>query len=226
MARNTSNQRDQSTSKSSDQSVAKPMSSNRDAKGSTNMGTRADPADRERSIPTDREATGSTGLTRQPVSSPVYGASKSPFLAMQRMAEDMDHLFESVGFGRAGFGISPFLAGSSLQQFPWTPQVETFRRGDKLIVRADLPGMSKDDVNVQIEDGLLTISGERCEESEEDRDDFYRSERRYGQFSRAIPLPDGVSDAHCEASFKDGVLEVSLVAPRKEERKARRVQIR
>jgi len=86
--------------------------------------------------------------------------------------------------------------------------------------------MSKDDVNVEIEDGFLTISGERCEENEEDRDDYYRSERQYGQFSRTIPLPEGVSGKQCDASFKDGVLEVSLAAPKKEERKARRVQIR
>ncbi|MDQ3948986.1 MAG: Hsp20/alpha crystallin family protein, partial [Gemmatimonadota bacterium] len=154
---------------------------------------------------------------------------------MRRMAEDMDRLFENFGFGRSGFGLAPSFAtgldrelwsgSSALEQAVWSPQVETFRRGDKLVVRADLPGLKKEDVKVEVADGMLTISGERREEHEESRDDFYRSERGYGQFYRAIPLPEGVTEEQCEATFKDGVLEVTLPAPKQPERKTRQIQI-
>jgi HSP20 family protein len=171
--------------------------------------------ERERSIRTDRESTSSSGVTRRQGTTPSsgYGSTGHPFFAMQRMAEDMDRLFDSFGFGR---GLSQ----------AWNPQIEAFRRGDKFVVRADLPGMKKDDVKVDVEDGLLTISGERCEENEDDRDDYYRSERSYGEFHRTIPLPEGVNSEQCDASFKDGVLEVTLAAPKEPERKSKRVQVR
>jgi len=152
------------------------------------------------------------------------------------MADDMDRLFENFGLGRMGFGLGPTLGGeidrdlwrgaSVLDQPIWAPQVETFRRGDKLVVRADLPGLSKDDVKVEVEDGVLAISGERREEHEENRDDSYRSERTYGQFYRAIPLPDGVNDSQCDATFKDGVLEVTVGVPKQQERKAKNIPVK
>jgi HSP20 family protein len=234
MARETTSQRNQSTSQRADQSGSESFDKSRETRSSNATNAAAGQADRERSIQTDREGSRSTGITRRQGSSPVYGSTASPYQAMRRMADDMDRLFESFGFGRGGLGLSPFgsdldrdswRAGSDLQSV-WVPQVETFRRGDKLVVRADLPGLSKDDVKVEVEDGQLSISGERCEENEENRDDYYRSERSYGQFYRAIPLPEGVNADQCEASFKDGVLEITLAAPKETERKAKRVQIR
>jgi HSP20 family protein len=155
---------------------------------------------------------------------------------MRRMAEDMDRIFQDFGLGPVGLGIAPALGGgldrelwreaAALDQAVWAPQVEMFRRGDRIVVRADLPGLRKDDVRVEVDDGVLTISGERSEEHEEDRGDFYRSERSYGQFYRAIPLPEGVTADQAEATFKDGVLEVTIPAPKQSERKARQVQIR
>lgn len=199
--------------------------------------TRAQSRERQRSIETGREPGKSTAVARrQTATPPVYGATPSPFSLMRRMAEDMDRIFQDFGFGSTGVGLAPaFGAGldrelwreaSALDQMTWAPQVETFRRGDRLVVRADLPGLKKDDVTVEVEDGVLTISGERSEEREEDRDDFYRTERSYGQFYRAIPLPEGVTGEQCEATFKDGVLEVTLPAPKQPERKARQVPIR
>lgn len=108
----------------------------------------------------------------------------------------------------------------------WSPQVEAFRRDGKLVVRADLPGLKKEDVKVEVDGGLLTISGERRDERKEERDNFYRSERTYGQFYRAIPLPDGIDDAQCDASFQDGVLEVTFPAPKAEDRKAKRIPVK
>jgi HSP20 family protein len=143
------------------------------------------------------------------------------------MTEDMDRLFEDFALGRGlrsgGHLERDLWSGSN--QGSWMPQVETFRRGDNLIIRADLPGMKREDVNAEVEDGVLTLSGERSDEREDKNDEFYRSERSYGQFYRTIPLPQGVSGDQCEATFKDGVLEVSFPVPKQQERKSK-IQIR
>ena len=168
--------------------------------------------DRERSIATGREAPKSEGASRRPATGSVY-ERLGPFSLIRRMTEDMDRLFENA-------------LGRGLGGRAWAPEVETFRRDDKLVVRADLPGMKKEDVNVEVNEGMLAISGERCDEREDKRDDFYRSERSYGQFYRAIPLPEGVTGDQCEATFKDGVLEITLPAPKQPEAKSRKIQIR
>jgi HSP20 family protein len=151
------------------------------------------------------------------------------------MADDMDRLLENIGTGRAA-EVFPALAtslsrdvwndGPASDRGIWSPQVETFRRGDKLVVRADLPGLKKEDVKVEIEDGILTISGERSDEHKEDKDGFFRTERSYGRFSRMLALPDGVSEEKCDATFNNGVLEVTLPVPKQTERKAKEIGIR
>ena len=185
--------------------------------------TKSSRSDQERAVQTGREETRSPGVGRRSPKTPVYGygsAGFSPFSLMRRMAEDMDRLFDNFSLGR-GFATAPAFGLGE-----WAPQVDTFRKNDKLVVRADLPGLNKDDVKVEVDNGVLTISGERREEREEDRDDYYRSERSYGQFYRAIPLPEGIDDSKCDASFKDGVLEVTFPAPKLEERKAKRIQVK
>ena len=94
---------------------------------------------------------------------------------------------------------------------------------DSLVLRADLPGMSEDDVNIEIKDGVLTISGERKSESEEKGEGFHRVERAFGRFSRALSLPDGVDADQVAANFKDGVLEVTI--PKPKETQPTRVEI-
>jgi HSP20 family protein len=215
------------------------ISSTGDRSGSTSQsGTQVSQRDSGRSVEHTRDGgrqTG-TGVQRYGGGSPVLGGV-SPFATMRRMAEEMDRLFDQFGFPRTGTALAPRLGswfdddlwtggdGSTLPTL-WSPQVETFRRGDKLVVRADIPGVQKDDVHVDVESDVLTISGERRDEQEEDRDGFYRSERSYGRFHRAIPLPEGVDPEQCEASFKDGVLEVTLPAPKQEPRRGKRIQIR
>jgi len=226
MARDT--QRD-STSAPNQSQTARDAGTNQPASPSTTV-PQTDRTERQRSIDTGRETPKASAMTRRPPAAAMRGLAASPFSLMRRMAEDMDRLFDNVMFGTTGFGTAPSLTSiggpGSLEQAAWSPQVETFRRGDKLVVRADLPGLKKEDLHVDVEDGALTISGERSEEQEETRDDFYRSERSYGQFYRAIPLPEGVSADQCEATFKDGVLEVTLPAPKQSARGGRRIQIR
>ena len=107
----------------------------------------------------------------------------------------------------------------------WTPQIETFQRGDQFVVRADLPGLKKEDVNVEVADDALTIQGERRQEREENREGYYRSERSYGSFYRVVPLPEGVITESAKANFKDGVLEVTVQAPPHEVSRRRRLPI-
>jgi HSP20 family protein len=189
--------------------------------------------ERQRSIQTGREPSASGNISRRPGSSVMYGPAVSPFALMRRMTEDMDRVFREFGLGGTGLGSllgqadrDLWRQSSGLEQRVWSPQIETFRRGDKLVVRADLPGLSRDDVQVEVENGVLSISGERSDEREENRDDFYRTERSYGQFHRSIALPEGVEPDQVEASFKDGVLEVTVPAPKQPERSARQIPIR
>jgi HSP20 family protein len=106
----------------------------------------------------------------------------------------------------------------------WAPRIEAFQKNDQYIVRADLPGLKKDEVQVELTDEALTIRGERREQKEEEREGYYHSEREYGQFYRSIPLPEGVITESAKASFNNGVLEISMQAPPAETR-SRRLEI-
>jgi HSP20 family protein len=130
--------------------------------------------------------------------------------AFQRFADEMDRMFEDFGFGRRG-SLVPLWQGTGGQL--WAPDVDVFQKNDQLTIRADLPGMSKDEVSVEVTDNVVVIQGERKREHEEEREGFYRSERSYGSFSRAIPLPDGAITEEAKATFRDGVLEITMPAP-------------
>jgi len=208
-----------------------PAESKKEGAVQVNQSERQRPIEKGRD--TDQHNKAKTGLVRQRDYSPLYGGASSPFTLMRRMAEDMDHLFEQFGFGRSltpRFGTllddNVWSDGVETAGSAWSPQVETFRRGDNLVIRADIPGVKKDDIKVEVENDMLTISGERRDQHEEKQDGYYRSERSYGQFYRAIPLPDGVNADKCNATFNDGVLEVTLPAPKGEERKAKQIQVR
>jgi HSP20 family protein len=136
----------------------------------------------------------------------------------------MDRVFGEVF---ADFGTAPRRRGAPGFGFPqaqWAPPIEVLERDDKLVVRAELPGLSKDDVKVEVTDDLLTIEGERREEREETREGYRHSERRYGRFSRSLPLPEGVSPEDVRCTFQNGVLEVTMPAPQVEKR-GRRIEI-
>ena len=131
----------------------------------------------------------------------------SPFGMMRRFADEMDRVFEGVGFPRME-RIGPWMEADE-----FSTQVDIFERDGKLVVRADLPGMTKDDVTVELTDDSLVIEGERKYEHEENKEGVFRSERRYGRFHREIALPDGVKADTARANFHNGVLEISLDAP-------------
>lgn len=145
----------------------------------------------------------------------------SPFTFMRRFSEEMDRLFEDFGFGHGwltpSFGYDWPNSFGELDQSVWSPQVEVFEREGQLVVRADLPGLSKDDVKVEVTDDAIILQGERKQEHEEKREGYYHSECSYGSFYRSIPLPEGVNADDAQATFKNGVLEVTLKAPERAE---------
>jgi len=147
-----------------------------------------------------------------------------PSRLLERFADDIDRVFEDFGFGRwqnrDWASIAP--SGSGM----WAPEVEVFQRDNQLVVHADLPGMKKDDVQIDVTDNNIAISGERRQEWETEREGVYRTERSYGSFCRTIPLPDGAITDQAKATFKDGVLEITVPAPPEQVTRARRLEIK
>jgi HSP20 family protein len=113
--------------------------------------------------------------------------------------------------------------GQTDQGRRWVPPMDLVEAEDHFVLKADLPGLREDDVNIEVQDGTLTISGERKAEHEQREKGWYRIERSFGSFNRSLTLPDGVDPDGIDASFSDGVLEVHI--PKPEERKPRRISI-
>jgi HSP20 family protein len=151
----------------------------------------------------------------------------TPFSFMRQFAENMEHLFEDFGFFRFptlfAKEVLPFY--KEFAPVGWAPKIEVLRHNGELTVRADLPGLTKEDVKVEVTDEALTLFGERKEEKEEKHEGYYRSERNYGKFFREIPLPEGINVDKATATFTNGVLEVTLPVP-KIELHGRRLQIK
>ena len=148
-------------------------------------------------------------------------AASTPFGFMRRFATEMERLFEDFeGFRFPSlFGREFFPFNREFEHVGWVPELEVLQNNGQLIVRADLPGLKKEDVKVELTNDVLTISGERNEEEEEKREGYYRSERSYGSFYRQIPLPEGAKADTAKAEFKDGVLEITMQAPAREPQK-------
>ncbi len=134
-----------------------------------------------------------------------------PFSLMNSLRQEMDRFIDELGF--EGDLMSPSSTGFGGQMSNWRPTTEVFERDNQLVVRADLPGLTKNDVDVDIDNDRITIRGERKSEHEENREGFFRSERSYGKFVRSIPIPDGVDPEQAKANFKNGVLEIAMPMP-------------
>jgi HSP20 family protein len=129
----------------------------------------------------------------------------------QPFSRDVDRLFDA------------FFGSGEQQSRRWVPAIDLVEAEDHFVLKADLPGLVEDDVSIEVQDGMLTISGERKAEHESRERGWYRVERAFGSFSRSLTLPDGVDADAISARFDRGVLEVRI--PKPEERKPRRVQI-
>ena len=138
-----------------------------------------------------------------------------PLRELTTLQNEMNRLFNTVF-------DSPAPAGNGgLRR--WMPAMDLVEADEHFVLRADLPGMSEEDVNIEVEERVLTISGERKAEHTETKDGYQRFERAFGAFSRSLTLPEGIDAEAVSASFDRGVLEVRI--PKPEERKPRKISI-
>ncbi len=141
-----------------------------------------------------------------------------PVRELNTIQSEMNRLFNTF------FDTPTATNGGSAQPLRrWLPAMDLLETGDHFVLRADLPGLSEGDVNIELEDNVLTISGERKAEHEDRKEGYYRVERAFGSFSRSLTLPEGIEAEAITASFHNGVLEVKV--PKPEERKPRKVAI-
>jgi HSP20 family protein len=123
-----------------------------------------------------------------------------PFAMMRRLSEEMDRAFGS------SFGLTRSMG----QRGMWAPAIEVRELDNEVEITAELPGMNKENVKVEIANEQIILEGEKKSEEEKREKGFVRSERSYGHFYRAIPLPDGADTDKAKAEFKDGILRVSV----------------
>jgi HSP20 family protein len=169
----------------------------------------------------------------QPVPAAAHGHA-TPFTMIRRFAEEMDRLFEDFGMGMGLHAPKLLTRGHELLRreagmipAEWSPRIDVRQAEGKLCVRADLPGLARDDIKVEITRDALTIHGERKTESKkEEHHGYFYNECSYGSFYRSIPLPDGADTANASADFHNGVLEVTIPTPNKPSEKVRRLEIR
>jgi HSP20 family protein len=138
-----------------------------------------------------------------------------PFRELRSLQDEVNRLFSS-SFSRGG--------DSELTRGAWSPNVDIFEDKDHIVLEAELPGMKPEDVNISIENNVLTIQGERKFEKKDDQGNFHRVERSYGSFTRSFTLPPAVSSDNADAVFENGLLRLTLA--KREEAKPRRIEIK
>jgi HSP20 family protein len=126
----------------------------------------------------------------------------NPFRGFYDAQSEVDRLFDEMfgGQGRRG--------GQQLAQ--WAPAVDVLTKDGDLVIRAELPGVKQEDVDITLQNGVLTISGEHKVDEEQERGNYHVRERRYGSFRRSMTLPEGTDESKVQARFKDGVLKVTV----------------
>src|SRR5690349_15297598 len=137
-----------------------------------------------------------------------------PFRDLRSLQDEVNRVF-NAGFNR---GDNEIMRGA------WSPSVDIYENKDNIVLEAELPGMKPEDVNISIENNVLTIHGERKFEKKDDKDNFHRVERSYGSFTRSFTLPPTVRSENATAEFENGVLRLSLA--KREEAKPRRIEIK
>jgi HSP20 family protein len=136
-----------------------------------------------------------------------------PARELDTLQSDVNRLFDGF-FGRS----APAGAGRR-----WIPAMDLVETDDHLVLRADLPGLDREDIEIEVKDNVLTVAGERRSEHEEKGEGFHRVERAFGSFSRSLDLPRGIAADEVDARFDRGVLEIRI--PKPEERKPTRIEI-
>ena len=138
----------------------------------------------------------------------------SPFDRLTSLRDEIDRLFD-LSFPGVTRDAGLFSG--------WSPSVDVYQDKDHVFVKAELPGMKKEEIDISLQNGMLTISGERKHEEEHKEGDSFRSERFFGKFQRSVSLPTDVDTADVKASYKDGILTVTL--PKAEEAKPKQIEV-
>ncbi|MBW1720942.1 MAG: Hsp20/alpha crystallin family protein [Deltaproteobacteria bacterium] len=140
----------------------------------------------------------------------------NPWREMETLSDRINQLFSGPLFPSQWFGDESMLEG-------WKPAVDIMDKGDKIVIKAELPGVDKKDIRVELKDNILTLEGERASENEVQEDRYYRKERFFGKFSRSFVVPKGLDPDKVKADYKDGVLNIEI--PKPEEEKARKITV-
>jgi HSP20 family protein len=140
-----------------------------------------------------------------------------PFRWFDRMRDEIERLFETNG---VRLPLTP------RAETYWMPALEVFEKNGEFRINAELPGMKKENVKLEVTPEGLTLTGERKEEKTEEREGYYRSERAYGEFCRFVPLPEGADIEKMTATFKDGILAIAVPVPKPVNPVARTVEIK
>jgi HSP20 family protein len=146
-----------------------------------------------------------------------------PFSELSRMEREMERMFEDFfGGRRRPFWPARWLPGRGMEISAGA--VDVYEEKDDIVVKAELPGMEKDNIEVNISDHHLTIKGEKKKEEEIKEEDYYRSERSYGSFVRSLELPKDIQTDKVKAAFKNGILEIRM--PKTEEAKKKEIKVK
>jgi len=183
--------------------------------------------------PKTENGSGQTKEVAPRTSAAPMKSTGSAYTYMRRFAEEMDRLFENFGL-QSGFRMPSLLSrGHELLRREagfapgvWSPRIDVVEREGQFMVRADLPGLTREDIKVDVVDDVLTLQGERKHCKKEEREGYCYNECDYGSFYRSIPLPAGADSSKTTAQFQNGVLEIVMPMTPQEGKKGRRIDIR
>lgn len=139
-----------------------------------------------------------------------------PFRDLRTLQQEVNRLF--TGTAAHSFDDEGIARGS------WNPSVDIYENKDQIVLEAELPGMSREDFDLSVENNVITLRGERRFEKQQETDNYHRVERSYGSFTRSFTLPNTVTAEGASADYRNGVLRVTL--PKREDTKARRIEVR
>jgi HSP20 family protein len=164
-------------------------------------------------------------VTKKPSEPALAGEVWRPFEALRK---EVDRLFDDFGddFWRRPFRSLAGLERSWAQKFVAAPPADVVETDKAYEITAELPGIDQKNIEVNVANGGITIKGEKKEETEEKKKDYYVSERRYGSFERYFSLPEGVDADKIEATFKNGVLKVTLPKTAEAQKPAKRIEVK
>ncbi len=142
----------------------------------------------------------------------------NPFDRLSALREEVNRVLDgslAAAFGTRDFGLG-LLGG-------WSPVIDVHQDKDNVYVKAELPGMKKEEIDISLHNGILTVSGERKQETEVKEGETFRSERYFGRFHRSVTLPSQVNAEQVSANYADGILSIQL--PKAEEAKPKQIQV-